>query len=72
MRNPFQSDLGESVRGCDLGDFIDSLWANAFGTGLGSAEAPEPVKPSPPFGCHPISQVSQGDPRGPKSGGCKS
>jgi hypothetical protein len=30
--------------------------ANACGTGLGRAKAPEPVKPSRPCGCHPISQ----------------
>jgi hypothetical protein len=29
MRNPFQYDLGESVRGSDVADFCDLIWANA-------------------------------------------
>jgi hypothetical protein len=45
----------ETIRGHDIGDFCDLIWANAQArTGLGSAEAPEPDKPSPPFGCHPF------------------
>lgn len=50
----------EIIRGHDTGDWCDVLWANALTrTGLGSAAAPEPVKPSRPFGCHPISQEKQ-------------
>ena len=35
------------------GDY--TFWLGRVGepTGLGSADAPEPVKPSPSFGCHP-------------------
>lgn len=48
----------EILRGHDFGDALEGmiLRANAFGTGLGRADAPEPVKPSRPSGCHPISQ----------------
>jgi hypothetical protein len=28
----------ESIRGHDVGDFCDLIWANAFGTGLGGPE----------------------------------
>jgi hypothetical protein len=28
----------ESIRGHDIGDVCDRLWANAFGTGLGGPE----------------------------------
>jgi hypothetical protein len=56
-------NIPEAIRGNDIGDVCDQIWANAFGTGLGSAEAPEPDKPSPPFGCHPISQEERNDER---------
>jgi hypothetical protein len=42
--------------GHDVGDVCDRIWAKSFGHALGSAEAPEPDKPSPPFGCHRLSQ----------------
>jgi hypothetical protein len=42
--------------GHDIGDVCDRIWAKSFGHALGSAEAPEPDKPSPPFGCHRLSQ----------------
>jgi hypothetical protein len=48
--------------GHDVGDVCDRIWANAvkranaFGTALGSPKGPEPDKPSPPFGCHRLSQ----------------
>jgi hypothetical protein len=49
------NEMSESIRGHDTGDWLDNLWANALPrAGLGSAEAPEPDKPSPPFGCHPF------------------
>lgn len=35
------------------GEFFFWLGASAERTGLGSAEAPEPDKQSPPYGCHP-------------------
>lgn len=42
-----------AVRGeCEMGEFYHWLGASAEPAGLGSAEAPEPDKPSPSFGCH--------------------
>jgi len=53
--NPTEFGLSMIVN--DLCDGMDTLWANAFGTGLGRAEAPEPDKPSRPS-VPSLSQVS--------------
>lgn len=51
-----------AVAASDTADFCIRIMerslnrANAFGTGLGGPEGPEPDKPSPRFARHPISQ----------------
>jgi hypothetical protein len=59
-------------RGHDVGDVCDRLWmgldtsfANAFGTGLGGPEGPEPGKPSPRYRAPSLSQEQPREPAQP-------
>jgi hypothetical protein len=47
------TSYSDAIRAGDVADFCELIWRKSVGdcgsrTGLGGAEAPEPVKPSPP------------------------
>jgi hypothetical protein len=57
-------DYAAAVRAGDVIDFCDRIWANAFGTGPGGPEGPEPDKPSPRYHAPSLSQVSSQEKEG--------